>query len=254
MALEIASLNSGSNGNCYYIGNETDAVLIDVGISCTETEKRLKQLGLSVAKIRAIFVSHEHKDHVKGVSTFANKYGITVYITPGTALNGPRLIRHISRLFVANASISIGNLCVTGLKTKHDAADPHNFIITDQKVTVGVFTDIGTACQEVEQYFKKCNAAFLEANYDEAMLNNGSYSVLLKNRIRGDEGHLSNMQALELFTTHRSPALSHLLLCHLSQHNNDPVLVEQLFTERAGSCKVVTCSRNAPTGVFRISC
>ncbi len=253
MALEIASINSGSNGNCYYIGNETDAVLIDLGISCTEAEKRLKKLSLSISKIRAIFVSHEHQDHVKGVSTFANKYGLSVYITPGTSPGGPRLIRHISKPFVANEPVTVGSLTITGLKTQHDAADPHNFIVTDQQVTVGVFTDIGTACSEVQQYFSKCNAAFLEANYDETMLNDGPYSDVLKNRIRGEAGHLSNSQALSLFTEHRSPALSHLFLCHLSHHNNDSQLVESLFTAQAGNCQVFTCSRNEASPVFQIT-
>ena len=252
MALFIASLNSGSNGNCYYIGSETDAVLIDIGISCMETEKRLEQLGLSASKLRAVFVSHEHQDHCKGVSTFANKYGLPVYITPGTALKGPRLIRHISQLFVANKSVTIGSLCVTALKTKHDAADPHNFIVTHEQVTVGVFTDIGMACAEVQTYFSKCNGVFLEANYDEEMLMNGTYSSVLKNRIRSSEGHLSNSQALELFSEHRSPALSHLLLCHVSAHNNDPARLEQMFKDKAGGCKVVTCSRHAATGIFTI--
>ncbi len=253
MALSIASLNSGSNGNCYYIGNDTDAILIDVGISCMETEKRMKQLGLSIAKLRAIFVSHEHQDHCKGVSTFANKYKLPVYITAGTALNGPRLIRHISKVFVAGESISIAGLSVTAFQTKHDAVDPHNFIVSDQQVTVGVFTDIGIACPEVQHYFSRCHAVFLEANYDELMLSNGTYSDVLKHRIRSGLGHLSNTQALELFCAHRSPALSRLLLCHLSAQNNDPFLVEQLFKERAGACEIITCSRDGATGVFNVS-
>ena len=85
MALFVTSLNSGSNGNCYYIGNGTDAVLIDVGISCRETEKRMMQLGLSIKTVKAIFVSHEHTDHIKGVSTLANKYKLPVYITDAGA-------------------------------------------------------------------------------------------------------------------------------------------------------------------------
>lgn len=252
MALTIASLNSGSNGNCFYIGNDKDAVLIDVGISCPQTENRLRQLDLSIKKLRAIFVSHEHKDHVKGVSTFANKYSIPVYITPGTATGGPRLIRHLSRPFVAKDGVEIGSLTVTGFKTQHDASDPHNFIVSDRQVTVGVFTDIGIACQQVQDYFKQCNAAFLESNYDELMLQNGDYSIPLKERIGGNNGHLSNSQALELFKLHRFPAMSLLLLCHLSAKNNDPLLVEQLFKENAGNCQVVTCSRNEPTGPFNI--
>src|SRR5687768_116180 len=84
MSLFITSLNSGSNGNCYYVGNDTEAILVDAGISCRETEKRMKRLGLSMDKVQAIFVSHEHSDHIRGIPVLAKKYSLPVYITPGT--------------------------------------------------------------------------------------------------------------------------------------------------------------------------
>ncbi len=252
MALFITSLNSGSNGNCYYIGSSNDAVLIDVGISCRETEKRMKQLGLSMKTVKAIFVSHEHGDHIKGVSTLANKYSLPVYITGLTAGNGPRLIKHLSKTFTANEVIGIGELSVTPFTKNHDAADPHSFIISYRGTTIGVFTDIGSICSQVIHYFKQCHAAFLEANYDDAMLENGIYPLHLKNRIRGDKGHLSNMQALELFTTHRGPYLSHLVLSHLSKENNTPQLAEKLFKDNAAGAEIIVASRYQPTDVFTI--
>lgn len=253
MSLYITSLNSGSNGNCYYIGNDTDAVLIDAGISCRETEKRMKGLGLSMKKVKAVFVSHEHTDHIKGVSTLANKYSLPVYITAGTAKQGPGLIRHLSRTFKANEGVAIGELLVTPFTKQHDAADPHSFIVSYQGITVGVFTDIGAPCKQVIRYFKKCHAAFLETNYDEAMLENGKYPLHLKNRIRGDQGHLSNEQALELFTKQRPPFMTHLLLSHLSKENNEPQLVEQLFTKHAGNTSIIVASRYHATSVFRVT-
>lgn len=253
MALFITSLNSGSNGNCYYVGNDTDAVLVDAGISCRETEKRMKGLGLSIKTVKAIFVSHEHGDHIKGVSTLANKYNLPVYITADTASHGPQLIRHISRTFTANEPVAIGGLMVTPFTKNHDAIDPHSFIISYDGITVGVFTDIGTPCKELIRYFKKCHAAFLEANYDEDMLENGKYPVHLKNRIRGDQGHLSNNQALELFTRHRPEFMTHLVLSHLSKENNSPQLVEKLFKEHAAGTEIIVASRYGPTGVFTIS-
>jgi phosphoribosyl 1,2-cyclic phosphodiesterase len=84
MPLFITSLNSGSNGNCYYVGNEQEAVLIDAGISCRETERRMKRLGLPLDKVKAIFVSHEHSDHTKGIEVLARKYQLPVFITPLT--------------------------------------------------------------------------------------------------------------------------------------------------------------------------
>lgn len=253
MSLFITSLNSGSNGNCYYVGNHTDAVLVDVGLSCRETEKRMKQIGLSMQKVKAIFVSHEHGDHIRGVSVLANKYQIPVYITSNTAKHGPILIKHLSKTFVANEAVTIGDLTVTPFAKKHDAIDPHSFIITHQEVTVGVFTDIGKVCTNVTHYFKQCHAAFLEANYDTDLLENGSYPVHLKNRIRGGVGHLSNKQALELFIQHRPPFMTHLLLSHLSKENNSPTIAEELFAPHADNVKIVVATRYAPTEIFTIA-
>jgi len=253
MALYITSLNSGSNGNCYYVGNDTDAVLIDVGLSCRETEKRMNKLGLKMKTVKAIFVSHEHGDHIKGVSVLANKYNLPVYITPKTAKHGPRLIGHISKPFTAAEPIAVGSLAVTAFTKQHDAIDPHSFIISYQGITVGVLTDIGRVCEEVIHYFSQCQAVFLEANYDELMLENGRYPIHLKNRIRGGQGHLSNKEALDLFIKHRSPALSHVLLSHLSKENNVPEMAEALFTEHAAGVNIMVASRYQATQLLTIS-
>jgi len=253
MALYFTSLNSGSNGNCYYVGTKTDAVLIDVGLSCRETEKRMKQLGLNMKIVKAIFVSHEHGDHIKGFSTLANKYSLPVYITTKTAKHGPRLISHLSKPFTAKESITIGNLDIMPFVKYHDATDPHSFIISSNGITVGVLTDIGTVCEEVIHHFKQCHAVFLESNYDETMLENGKYPIHLKNRIRGGQGHLSNKEALELFITHRSPNLSHLLLSHLSKENNSPEMVESLFNQYANGITIAIAHRHQATEIFTIN-
>jgi phosphoribosyl 1,2-cyclic phosphodiesterase len=253
MSLFITSLNSGSNGNCYYVGNDNDAVLIDVGISCRETEKRMKKLGLSMKKVKAIFVSHEHGDHIKGVSALANKYSLPVYITEATAKRGPILIKHLSKRFKANETIAIGELMVTSFTKQHDAADPHSFIISYNSISVGVITDIGIVCENVIRYFKQCHAAFLETNYDEVMLENGSYPLHLKNRIRGGQGHISNKQALELFIKHRPPFMTHLLLSHLSQENNSPKLAESVFAPYTNGTKIIVAPRHEATEVFTIT-
>lgn len=253
MSLFITSLNSGSNGNCYYIGNDRDAVLVDIGLSCRETEKRLKALELDVKKIGAIFISHEHGDHIKGVSVFANKHNIPVYITPLTAKHGPRLIGHISKPFKADEPVTIGTLTVTAFTKQHDAIDPHSFIVSYNGINVGVFTDIGDNCKQVISYFKLCNACFLEANYDELLLENGKYPLHLKNRIRGGQGHLSNRKALDLFIEHRPSFLTHLILSHLSKENNSPEMVEELFTAHAGGTKIIVASRYQASPVYHIS-
>lgn len=254
MSLYIASLNSGSNGNCYYIGNQEEAILVDAGISCRETERRMKRLGLSMAKVKAIFISHEHSDHVNGMSVLSAKYHLPVYITPRTLSNSP-VSREVyaARSFEAHQPVHIGSLSVTPFPKHHDADDPHSFIIGNGQVTIGVFTDIGVVCEEVIRYFRQCHAIFLEANYDEQMLEQGRYPYFLKKRIRGGQGHLSNAQALELFTTHRPDFMSHVLLSHLSRDNNAPELARGLFAQQAGGVHIAVASRDRETEVYHIT-
>ena len=253
MSLFIASLNSGSNGNCYYIGNSHEAVLIDAGISCRETERRMHRLGLSIQKVKAIFISHEHSDHISGIPVLAKKHRLPVYITPATLRSGGLAIdESLIRPFAIDHRVMIGGLLVTAFPKNHDAADPCSFTVSYNDIRIGIFTDIGVACQNVISHFSECHAAFLEANYDDEMLDKGGYPYHLKRRIRGGNGHLSNKQAVELFTVHKAPYLSHLLLSHLSKNNNHPDLVQQLFDSCCGDTKVIVASRFVESAVYQI--
>jgi phosphoribosyl 1,2-cyclic phosphodiesterase len=254
MALFIASLNSGSNGNCYYIGNENEAILIDAGISCRETEKRMKRLNLSLSKVKAVFITHEHSDHIKGIETLSQKFQLPVYITSAT-LSASRLNlkEQLVYSFEKYTPTLVGDLSIIAFPKFHDANHPHSFIVRCDNVQVGIFTDIGFACKEVIKHFRQCNAAFLESNYDEQMLMQGSYPAHLKNRIRDGRGHLSNIQALELFRNHRPDFMSHLLLSHLSQNNNSPELVYDLFRKHADPTEIIIASRNEETRVYQIN-
>jgi len=254
MSLFVASLNSGSNGNCYYVGNDHEAVLIDAGISCRETEVRMKRLGLSLRKVKAIFISHEHSDHISGVSVLSKKYELPVYVTPDTKRGGRLNLKdHLSFSFNAYQPVSIGNLSVMPFPKNHDASDPHSFVVASDTVKVGVFTDIGSPCEHVIRNFKLCHAVFLESNYDEEMLETGSYPIQLKNRIRDGKGHLSNKQALDLFLQHRPSFMSHLLLSHLSAENNSQKIVKDMFQSNAGdNTKIIIASRSKETKLYHI--
>ncbi len=254
MSLYLASINSGSNGNCYYVGDETDAVLIDAGLSCRETEKRMARIGLKMSSVRAVFISHEHGDHIKGLESIYAKYPVPIYITPPTLSKGRlRLPLEALRTFTPNDAIAIGDIRVTPFAKMHDAIDPHSFVIERNGVRVGVITDIGVACTEVTRHFAQCHAAVLEANYDEQMLENGRYPIHLKNRIRGGHGHVSNAQALDLFMRSRHPHLSHLLLAHLSADNNNAELALQMFKAVAGKTTVAVASRYQESAVYHIT-
>lgn len=254
MSLWITSLNSGSNGNCYYVGNEREAVLIDAGIACRQIEQRLDRLGLSLSTVKAVFVSHEHSDHIRGIAGLARKYQLPVYVTPKT--------RHRLRLpdhkfpilpLSGHEPVWVGELRVQAFLKFHDAADPHSFVVSHRDTNVGVFTDIGQPCPPLTHHFSQCHAAFLEANYDEQLLENGSYPLFLKQRIRGGHGHLSNQQALTLFRTHRPAFMSHVILAHLSKHNNCPQLLHDLFAPHVNGTELVIASRDEETPVYRIT-
>jgi phosphoribosyl 1,2-cyclic phosphodiesterase len=253
MPMRFASLNSGSNGNCYYVSNEQSAVLIDAGLSCRETERRLLRLGLDIQSIKAIFISHEHNDHITGSIALAKKYNLPLYLTQGTKRHLNLPVDSVTHHVIQQHEVrKAGSLTVISFPKSHDAAEPVSFVVSDGQTHVGVFTDIGHCCNHVTHYFRQCHALFLESNYCDQMLEEGPYSATLKKRIRGKKGHLSNDQALELFTTHRPPQLSHLILSHLSQQNNTHKKVEDLFAPHAGPTHIEIASRYKETAVFEV--
>lgn len=253
MSLFVASLNSGSNGNCYYVGNNEEAVLVDAGISCREMEKRMLGLSLDPAKLKAVFISHEHTDHISGLANLAKKFRLPVYITPKT-YSGCSVRLDEQRLHGFNAfePVVIGSLSVTAFPKFHDAADPHSFVISCNGITAGVFTDIGEPCKNVIHYFKQCHAIFLESNYDEQLLANSRYPVFLRNRISGRQGHLSNVQALQLFAAHKPAFMTHVFLSHLSKENNRPDLATALFNQQAGGVQIIHAPRDGATALYHI--
>lgn len=229
--------------------------MIDVGISCRETEKRMKRLGLPMNRIKAIFVSHEHSDHIKGIALLAKKYQLPVYMTPTTRLHSQHKLV-LGSAYVkpleAYEPVQIGALTITAFPKFHDAIDPHSFVVSCGEIKIGVFTDIGRVCENLIKHFQECHAVFLEANYDELLLEQGSYPYYLKNRIRGGKGHLSNREALALFAAYKPPFMSHVLLAHLSKDNNNAELARELFARQAGDTQIVVASRFEESKVYTI--
>lgn len=251
--MQACSLNSGSNANCYYVGNASDAVLVDAGLSARETLKRLQERSLDVQTIRAILISHEHTDHIKGLPVLAKQLNIPVYASAKTMrylalADYPQL-----RTLHDAQPLSLGELQIMPFQKFHDAVEPMSFVISCDGLHVGVFTDLGRACANLVHYFKQCHAAFLEANYDEEWLEKGPYPLHLKKRIRGGEGHLSNKEALALFETHRPQQLTHLWLSHLSQTNNHPDRVMEIFQPFQEQLHVSVASRHESSAVFQLA-
>lgn len=251
--MKYCSIASGSNGNCYYLAKGEDAILIDIGINTKHVEIRMARLGIDPASIKAIFITHEHTDHIRGLSVFSKRYQIPVYITPGS-YEGSRLHmpEHLIHFISPNAQVNIGKLKVMGIPKFHDAKEPCSFVVTDGKVNVSIMTDLGRGCDNVKHVIQHSDVLLLESNFDEQLLENGRYSYFLKSRIRSGWGHISNTTALELFLENRKPRLKHLILGHLSGENNTVELVDELFRPHCDEIVFSIATRYEETEMFEI--
>ena len=251
--IELCALASGSNGNCYYVGNETDAILVDAGVSAKKILMRIHDAGLDASKIRGIFVSHEHTDHVSGVRVLSKKLGIPAWFSQGT-YNALRETEQpeLFNIFIPGKTVKVGTLTIHSFLKNHDAAEPCSFRIEHDDWHIGVFTDIGEACDQLKHHLRKCHALFLETNYDEKMLWEGSYPYILKRRVASSHGHLSNDQAFELIRDHAGPELVHVFLSHLSGENNRPELAEARFESLTDRFNVKLTSRNTHSELCRL--
>lgn len=243
--IEICALASGSNGNCYYVGNENGAVLVDAGVSCKQVLSRMEERKLDPSKIKAIFISHEHVDHVRGTRVLSKKLNIPAFFTYGTwnkthKSSKPPHYRYVH----IDQPFELDDFTIHAFAKNHDANEPCSFRIEVNGINVGVMTDIGSVCDNVIRHFKQCDAVFLESNYDEKMLWDGPYPWYLKNRVASDHGHLSNIQALELATHHAGEKLKIIFLSHLSGENNTPELAYETFQPLHDVYEVIKTSRH----------
>jgi phosphoribosyl 1,2-cyclic phosphodiesterase len=228
--LKIASIASGSNGNCYYLENDNDAILVDAGISTKQIVLRMAHLGLSISKVRAVIISHEHTDHVRGVDVLSRKYSVPVFMTQKTYSSYGIIIKDsLLNFFFPGKQLKFGNIHVNPFLKSHDAAEPCSFSVSSQRKNVAVMTDIGLICSNIISHVKDADAIFLECNYDDDMLQTGPYPPYLKKRISSDVGHLSNTQAGMIALEHASSRLKHVFLSHISENNNTPELAFHTF-------------------------
>jgi len=249
--VEVCALASGSNGNSYYIGNEKEAILVDAGINCKQLLLRMEERQLDPSKVKAVFITHEHTDHICGVRVFCNKHGIPAFFTRGTFLNTsnrhkPRLYRFIDPGY----SVVVGSFEIHAFTKKHDASEPCSFRVEVEQKSIGVLTDLGSHSQPVIDHLKQCDILFLESNYDEEMLWKGPYPWLLKKRIASEVGHLSNIQALNLINEHAGEHLHTIFLSHLSGENNTPDIAYSAFSPLHESHRIIKTSRHAASEII----
>ena len=253
--MQAISLQSGSNGNCIYVETSGVRLLFDAGISGSQAETRLKAKGREIRDIDALIISHDHSDHVKYTGVFQRKYGIPVYITPRT-LARAESSHQLGKLndvncFFSGQAIRIGNVTVHSIPTPHDGEDGSVFIVDSGRKRLGIFTDIGHVFQELIPAVASLDGVFMESNYDPGMLEHGRYPAFLKKRIRGNGGHLSNIESAELLCW--GGRLKWACLAHLSQDNNEPSLALKTHREILGNNLLLhLAGRHTPTGVLRL--
>ncbi len=255
--MEVCALASGSSGNCFYVGNGKDGILIDAGINAKQICERLNEIGKDTASVKAIFLTHEHIDHVRGADVFARKFNIPIFVTKGTAENcfvcsEENLVKIIKN----NDCVNLLGMKIEAFSKFHHAADPVSYNVYFQK-KVSIVTDAGYGCKNIKKHVSDSDFLIMEANHDEKMLENGPYPYFLKNLIKSDVGHLSNRQAALCVLEHSSKKLKNVVLAHLSKTNNNPILALKTFNsilkERIDvSPKIDLSIREEPTRLFRI--
>jgi len=267
MNLELCSLASGSSGNCYIIRSEKACLLIDAGISARQICKGLEALGCSVQGLDAILVTHEHSDHIKGLSVFSRKTKACLYATAATLVHIGDDVELPRQSLAAGDSFMIGDMKITSFAVSHDAADPVGYSISCSGSTISVVTDTGIVTDPILHCMRASDILVLESNHDENILRVGSYPWFLKQRILGEKGHLSNDSAAKALATvlaeeknNGSLKKRQILLAHLSKENNFPEMalatMENVLEEKGvapgNQIKVSVLPRTEISSVYRL--
>lgn len=227
----FCSIASGSSGNCIYVGNEDTHILVDAGISAKRIEEGLNEIGVDPNVIDAVFVTHEHSDHIQGLGVFTGKHNNLIYGTVETICaarkcksNLIKIPEERMRYVKPDEKFKVGSIDVVPFSVSHDAANPvaYTFFCSGKKI--GMATDLGIYTEYTIEHLIDSDIIYLESNHDVNMLEVGPYPYYLKQRILGERGHLSNESAAMLLNKVYSGKLKHILLAHLSKENNIPEL------------------------------
>ena len=236
--MRFASLASGSSGNCLVAEAAGTVLLLDCGLSLTETERRLARLGLEPSQVSGILVTHEHSDHAAGTFEFAAAHRVTIYLTHGTlaALKAEGKVLDGVPLCMVNGrqSFFVDGLQLSPFTVPHDAREPVQFVLSDGASRLGVITDVGISTPHVEKMLSGLDALVLECNYDRDLLWNGGYPRWLKERIAVPFGHLDNLESERLLAAIDRSRLKHVIGAHLSQQNNRPELARAALARALG--------------------
>lgn len=265
--IDFLCLGSGSSGNCYYLKTEKCSILIDAGIPVRTLKKRLWNYGFSLDAVDAVFVTHDHADHIKAVGNLANDLGKCIYTTEKIHIGinnnycTTSKVTEASRRYLYKGETTLlGDLQITPFEVSHDSSDCVGYKIQQGDTTLCLATDVGEVTPSVAEAIGEADYLILEANHDEEMLQQGPYPNYLKGRIRSNRGHLSNRQCADALTTYASPRLRHVWLCHLSEENNHPELARKTIETVLRSYGIIAgtdfqltiLNRQTPTGLFEL--
>ncbi len=252
-SLRFCSLGSGSAGNATLLeasdGRHVTRLLIDCGIPFKQFGERLKKRGLGVQDIDALFVTHEHSDHVGCARLLAQQEGISTWMSRGTfwAMGTPDVSEHIHFARDGQA-IVVGNLTLHPFTVAHDAKEPLQLTVSANGKRFGILTDLGHTTPYVLSHLQNLDAVVLEFNHDEAMLQASKYPPFLKQRIAGSYGHLSNAQAADTLQGIHHTGLRHVVAAHLSEQNNHPSLVQEAIARTQIAPSFALVIANAESG------
>ena len=261
----VATLASGSKGNCTYIGDTRRGVLVDCGLSTRQVLERMDALGLGDVRVEGILITHEHNDHIAAARVLddrlAKRQGqrVPFYLTSGTDQGLPKVCRPERRVTIQpGQAFSVGAFTVEPFTVPHDTRDPVGFSVQIGDLRCGVITDLGRPTRLVERMLSQLDIAVLEFNHDETMLLDGPYPWALKQRVKGPHGHLSNAQAAELLRQGASAKLRHLVLAHLSDDNNTPEVAREaaeaaLHSAGLRRVQVHVAEQRTAKGPFQVS-
>jgi phosphoribosyl 1,2-cyclic phosphodiesterase len=231
MGVSVSVLASGSRGNSAIVESSSTRILVDAGISCRETFKRMKAVGDDARSLSAILITHEHADHVYGLLVLARKLNIPVFITGATHQAWARGVKDATgelpdtqkiEFFSSGRSFRIGDIDIQPFTIPHDAADPVGFTFRAEGVKIGFATDLGYMPPSVCDHLRACDVLVLESNHDLEMLRDGPYPWSVKQRVMSRVGHLSNEKLAEFFARDYDGNAAFIVLAHLSEQNNHP--------------------------------
>ena len=248
--LEFASLGSGSKGNSTVIRSATTTLLVDCGFSRRKTIELLARRGIQPEHLDAVLVTHEHRDHGKGVSLLSEKFRIPIYTSRGTG-DALSLSREFAVPIKDGSKFSVGDIQVHATGVPHDAVEPLQFVFSNHGYRFGLLTDCGHITPSMLDAYRACNALLLESNHDTEMLNYGPYPPMLKDRVGGLYGHLSNAQSREFLKSVMHAGLGTVAIGHISEKNNDLQLLKSEFATFANQCEIVWANQETGTGWLR---